>query len=189
MEPAWGHSTLELGTFGMSLSSDPHRIATAGTDKTVDVGFDTEYQYLADRQSVSLMGSYIHERTTLDASRALGFAANARDDLNAVNVKGTYNFDQTYGANLGFFRTSGSRDTLLYGSGSKGSPNTSGWIGELDYYPFARGGPRFWPQLNFKFGLQYAAYTRFDGGVSDYDGLGRRAGDNNTLFLYSWTLF
>jgi hypothetical protein len=106
-----------------------------------------------------------------------------------VNLKGAYNFDQTYGANLGLFRTTGSRDTLLYGAGARGSPNTSGWIGELDYYPFVRGGPRFWPELNFKFGLQYTAYTRFDGGVSNYDGLGRKAGDNNSLFLYSWTLF
>jgi hypothetical protein len=189
VEPAWGHSTLELGTFGMALSSDPHRLTSAGTDKTVDVGLDAEYQYLADRHSVSLMGSYIHERTTLGASRALGFATNAHDKLNAVNVKGTYNYDQTYGANLGYFRTGGSRDPLLYGAAADGSPNTSGWIGELDYYPFNRGGPDFWPTLNFKFGLQYTAYTRFDGAVSDYDGLGRRAGDNNTLFIYSWTIF
>jgi hypothetical protein len=189
VEPAWGHSTLELGTFGLALSSDPHRISTAGTDRTVDVGVDSEYQYLADRHSVSLMGSYIHERTALDASRALGFATNAHDELDAVNVKGAYNYDQTWGANLGYFRTGGSRDALLYGAGSKGSPNTSGWIGELDYYPFTHGGPRFWPELNFKFGLQYTAYTRFDGGVGNYDGMGRRAGDNNTLFLYSWTLF
>jgi len=189
VEPAWGHSTLELGTFGMALSSDPHRLTSAGTDKTVDVGLDTEYQYLADRHSLSLMGSYIHERTTQSASRALGFATSAHDELNAVNVKGTYNYDQTYGANLGYFRTGGSRDLLLYGAAANGSPNTSGWIGELDYYPFSRGGPSFWTTLNFKFGLQYTAYTRFDGGASNYDGLGRRAGDNNTLFLYSWTIF
>jgi len=189
VEPAWGHSTLELGTFGLSLSADPRRISTAGTDKTLDVGIDTEYQYLAERQSMSLMGSFIKERTALDASRALGFAANLHDVLTAVNVKGTYIYDQTYGANLGYFRTAGTRDTLLYGAGSKGSPNTSGWIGELDFYPFTHGGPRFWPELNFKFGLQYTAYTRFDGGTGDYDGLGRRAGDNNSIFLYSWTLF
>jgi hypothetical protein len=189
VEPAWGHSTLELGTFGMALSSDPHLITTAGTDKTVDVGVDSEYQYLADRHSVSLMGSYIHEHTTLGASRALGFASNADDSLNAVNVKGTYTYDQTYGANLGYFRTTGSRDPLLYGAAANGRPDTSGWTGELDYYPFNRGGPSFWPTLNFKFGLQYTAYTRFDGGSTNYDGLGRRAGDNNTLFLYSWTIF
>jgi hypothetical protein len=189
VEPAWGHSTLELGTFGMALSSDPHRLTSAGTDKTVDLGLDAEYQYLSDRHSVSLMGSYVHERTTLNASRALGFATNPHDVLNAVNVKGTYTYDQTYGANLGFFRTGGSRDALLNGAAANGSPTTSGWISEVDYYPFNRGGPSFWPTLNFKFGLQYTAYTRFDGAANNYDGLGRRAGDNNTLFLYSWTIF
>jgi hypothetical protein len=54
LEPAWGHSTWEFGTFGMSISVDPLRITTAGTDKTVDIGVDTEYQYLADRNSLSL---------------------------------------------------------------------------------------------------------------------------------------
>jgi hypothetical protein len=189
VEPSFGHSTLEVGTFGMSLSSNPRGVARAGADKTTDLGFDAEYQYLAARHSVSIMGSYIHERSALDASRALLLASNLHDELEAWNVKGTYAYDQTWGANLGYFRTAGSRDPLLYGAAADASPNTAGWIGELDYYPFNRGGPRFWPQLNFKFGLQYTAYTRFDGGVDDYDGLGRRAGDNNTLFLYSWTAF
>ena len=191
VEPAWGHSTLEFGTFGMALSSDPHMITTAGTDRTVDVGVDTEYQYLADRHSVSFMASYIDEHSTLSASRALGFSSNARENLHTLNLKGTYFYDQTYGANLGYFQTAGSHDLTLYGGAgaANGSPNSSAWTGELNYYPFNRGGPAFWRELGLKLGLQYTYYTRFDGGGSNYDGLGRSASANNTLFLYSWTAF
>jgi hypothetical protein len=191
VEPAWGHSTLEFGTFGMSLSVNPHRVTTAGTDQTVDVGVDTEYQYLADQHSFSAMASYIYEHSSVGASRALGFSSNSRDTLKALNFKGTYIYDQTYSTNLGYFRTSGSRDQALYGGAgaADGSPNSDGWTGEIDYYPFNRGGPDFWRELGFKIGLQYTIYTRFDGGVANYDGFGRGAGANNTLFLYTWTAF
>jgi len=191
LEPAWGNNTLEFGTFGMDMSVDPLRDATAGTDRTVDVGVDSQYQYLADRYSLSLIGSYIWEDSSLDASRALHFSSNSRDNLRAVNVKVTYAYDQTYYANLGPFRTYGSRDQALYGSAgaANGSPDTAGWVGELDYYPFNRGGPAFWRQLGLKFGLQYTYYTRFDGATTNYDGMGRSASANNTLFLYTWILF
>jgi hypothetical protein len=43
------------------------------------------------------------------------------------------------------------------------------------------------PFLNMRFGLQYTAYTRFNGGSTNYDGFGHSAHDNNTLFLFVWT--
>jgi hypothetical protein len=190
VEPAWGHSTLEFGTFGLALSAYPRQVTRAGTDRTVDVGFDGEYQYLENRNSLSLIGSYIHESASMGASRALGFATNGRDVLDAVNVKATYYYDQKYGGNIGYFQTTGTRDRDLYGAASAaGSPDTAGWIMEADYYPFNRDGPVFWRKLNLKFGLQYTYYTRFNGGTSNYDGAGRSAADKNTLFLYTWTSF
>jgi hypothetical protein len=190
VEPAWGHSTLELGTFGLYMNVDPHRITSAGTDHTLDVGFDTQYQYMADRHSFSVTASDIIENSTLNASKTLGFSTNRHDSMNAVNIKATYIYDQTYGGNLGYFQTTGSRDQDLYGAASAGGrPNTSGWITEVDYYPFDRGGPKFWRELNFKLGLQYTYYTSYDGGAADYGGTGRSASDNNTLFLYAWSVF
>jgi hypothetical protein len=191
LEPAWGHSTLEFGTFGMSMNVNPLRITTAGTDHTVDVGVDTEYQYLSDGYSLSAAADYIYERSNIGPSKTLGLSSNSKDTLNTWNVRGTYIYDQTYGANLGYFRTDGSRDHALYGAAgaADGSPNSDGWTGEIDYYPFNRGGPAFWRELGLKFGLQYVYYSHFDGAATNYDGLGRSASANNTLFLYTWTAF
>jgi hypothetical protein len=55
--------------------------------------------------------------------------------------------------------------------------------------PFNKGGPSFWPWLNAKVGLQYIAYTKFNGGTTNYDGFGRNASANNTLFLFTWIAF
>jgi hypothetical protein len=45
------------------------------------------------------------------------------------------------------------------------------------------------PWMNLRLGIQYTGYTRFDGGTSNYDGTGRSASDNNTLFLFYWLAF
>ena len=42
---------------------------------------------------------------------------------------------------------------------------------------------------NLRLGAQYTAYTKFDGAKDNYDGNGRNAKDNNTLFLFAWTSF
>jgi len=70
-----------------------------------------------------------------------------------------------------------------------GVANTTGWIGEVDYMPFNHGGPSFWPWLNVKLGVQYIYYDKFAGGVNNFDGAGRNAHDNNTLFFFAWMAF
>jgi hypothetical protein len=190
VEPAFGRGALELGTFGFETAVHPHRIDSAGADRTLDLGVDTEYQLFANRYSLSVMGSYIHESSRLNASHDLGFSSNTHDDLNTINVKGTYYYNQTYGANLGYFQTTGTSDATLYGLAAlNGSPDSSGLIGELDYYPFNRGAPGKLRDLNLKFGLQYTYYTRFDGGAADSTTPYHRASDHNTLFLYTWLVF
>ena len=39
-----------------------------------------------------------------------------------------------------------------------------------------------------KFALRYTAYTRFNGANTNYDGFGRDARDNNSVFLLVWFL-
>jgi hypothetical protein len=45
---------------------------------------------------------------------------------------------------------------------------------ELDYLPW----------LNTKIGLQYTLYSKFNRQASNYDGFGRKASDNNLLYVY-----
>ena len=40
-----------------------------------------------------------------------------------------------------------------------------------------------------KIALQYTAYNRFNGGSNNYDGAGRNASDNNTVYLLGWINF
>jgi hypothetical protein len=40
-----------------------------------------------------------------------------------------------------------------------------------------------------KFWLQYVPYNKFNSAVLNYDGAGRNAGDNNTIFAYAWWAF
>lgn len=132
--------------FGLAATLNPGRVTGFGTDHAVDVGIDTQYQYLADVHSISFQSSWITENQTLTASQALGNSSNSHDHLRSVHAKATYYYDQTYGATLGYFNINGSGDVDLYGSGSaNSSPNSAGLIGELDYIPFNHGGPAFWP--------------------------------------------
>jgi len=63
-----------------------------------------------------------------------------------------------------------------------GSPNTQGWIAEVDWLPLPA-------EQNLKVGLRYTAYTKYNGASSDYNGFGRNASDNNNWFAYMWLLF
>jgi hypothetical protein len=190
VEPKWGRHALEVGTFGLAASLNPGRVTGFGTDHTVDVGFDTQYQFLADRDAISLQASYILENQSLTASQAIGNTTNSRNHLRSLRVKTTYYRDQTYGGTLGYFNLNGTSDpTLFAGSPNDLNPNSRGWIGELDYIPFSHGGPSFWPWLNMKIGLQYVYYEKFNGGKTNFDGNGRSAHDNNTIFGFAWIAF
>jgi hypothetical protein len=118
----------------------------------------------------------------------LGLASNSRDTLQFLNASVSYIYKQTWSLTGGWMATSGTADAALYGTPT-GGPNSAGWIGELAYLPFMHGGPKFWPWLNFRIGLQYTRWSKFDGASTNIDGMGRTAQDNNTLFLYVWTAF
>lgn len=184
-----GRHSYSVGTFGLTASKYPGGSTSNGTDDYVDLGFDAQYEFLGDRDSFSLQASDIHESQTLNASLAAGNSNNLHDTLNSVKVKGTYGYDQTYYGSLGYFQITGSEDTGLYTNSANNSPNSAGLIGEVDYMPFNHGGPGLWPWLNAKIGLQYTYYTEFNGGTKNFDGNGRNATDNNTLYLFTWFAF
>jgi len=198
LQHQWDEHFLEAGTFGLFSDTYPGRVQGFGSDKFVDYGVDAQYQYISEHHIAGLYTTFIHEDQTLGASQATGVSANSSNTLNSFNVRGTYIYSQDwskYGVTVQYFSINGSADTGLYApapiSGSNnGSPNSRGWIFELDYMPFINTQPiSFWPWAQVKFSLQYTLYNKFNGGGTNYDGSGRNASDNNTLFLLAWFAF
>jgi hypothetical protein len=186
-ERQWDRNSWSVGAFGMDVDLLPGGgVPLEGlTNKYRDVALDTQYQFIGDESIYSVQAVYIHEKQTLDASVAAGAAANSSNTLKTMRIAGSYYYQRKYGGGLGYFTTTGTSDALLYPQGTavfgsaNGSPDSKGWIAELNYIPWQ----------NVKIALQYTAYNRFNGGGNNYDGLGRNASDNNTVYLLGWLNF
>jgi hypothetical protein len=188
VEPNFGDHSWEVGTFGLASKVFPTGMSGAGTDSFTDIGIDSQYQYLGDPHTVTARLAWIHENHNTSASQTLGLADNSNNQLRSLNASVSYIFDNTWSLTAGRMSIGGTPDAALYGT-STGSPNSANWIFELAYLPFSHGGPSFWPWLNFRIGLQYTHWTKFDGATTNYNGIGRNANDNNTFFAYIWTMF
>ena len=91
-------------------------------------------------------------------------------------------------------RTNGNGDATRYSpepvTGSRsGSPDSRGYMVQADWTPWGKANSWGSPWANVRLGVQYVDYTRFNGGSKNYDGFGRSASDNNTLFLFAWWAF
>jgi hypothetical protein len=188
VEPNFGINSLEIGTFGLRSSVLPMGMSSAGTDSFTDIGVDTQYQYLGDPHTVTLRASWIHENRNLGASQGLGLSDNSHDVLRSLNASVSYIYDHTWSFTAGRISIGGTADPALYGTFT-GSPNSGGWITEIAYLPFSYGGPSLWPWMNMRIGLQYTLWDKFDGASTNFNGAGRNAHNNNTIFVYAWTMF
>jgi len=188
VEPTFGNHSWEVGTFGLASKVFPTGMSAAGTDSFTDIGIDTQYQYLGNPHAVTARLAWIHENHNTSASQTLGLANNSNNQLRSLNGSASYIYDNTWSLTAGRVSVGGTADAALYGTFT-GSPNSAGWIFELAYLPFSHGGPSFWPWLNFRIGLQYTHWSKFDGATTNFDGMGRNAKDNNTFFAYIWTMF
>ncbi|MEY2680335.1 MAG: hypothetical protein RL661_566, partial [Pseudomonadota bacterium] len=75
-------------------------------------------------------------------------------------------------------------------SGSRtGSPDSQFFQLQFDYVPFGKGTAVTDPYMNLRFSLQYTAYETFNGASQNYDGKGRNAADNNTLYLATYLMW
>jgi hypothetical protein len=176
--------------FGLTADTYPGRDPSAGKDRITDVGIDSQVQKAFGSNDITAMLTAIHEHDNWGASQVLGNTSNGSDSL--VEFKGTidYLWDKTYGCAAQYFVTNGSSDALAFPTSQTGSPDSNGFILQLNYLPLNKGtGPSFWPRSNVKFSLQYTIYNRFDGSASNIDGAGRNARDNNTLYLEAWIAF
>jgi hypothetical protein len=119
--------------------------------------------------------TYIHESQALDASSLL-LGSNPHDTLCTFRVNGSYSYQNTFTLSGQRFETTGTSDVALYG----GSPNSSGWTGEITYVPSGHAAEMWFPDgINARLSLQYTAYDEFNG-------TNAHASDNNTLYLLLW---
>jgi hypothetical protein len=182
-EKSTDSSTWELGAFGMEADSYPGRDPSAGKDQTTDIGIDSQYQYSTEKSDITVMASAIYEHNSWNASQTLGTTTNATDTLFNEKLTLDYLYDKTYGGAVQVFNVNGSLDPLLYSGSASGSADSNGYIFQLNWMPFNKGGgPAFWPKSNVKFSMQYIVYSHFDGTTQG-------ASANNTLYLEAWIMF
>jgi hypothetical protein len=186
-----GRHSLELGTYGLYAKISPEERTSGPTDKFTDIAFDAQYQYIGKKHLLSAQTTWIHEDQDWDASFPLGNTARQSSHLNTFKANINYYYISRFGklgGTAAYFSTSGPRDILLYApdpvDGSRtGSPNSSGFILELDYLRL-----EITKFLSLKASLQYTLYTKFNGSHSNYDGFGKNASDNNILYLLVWLM-
>jgi hypothetical protein len=191
----WGANSLMVGTYGAMLRLYPdNTMPFTSTDRFTDIAIDAQFQHISQAHTYTFQYTRIHENQDYRASFPATLAgapigggptpAHAHDTLVTDKLKGTYYFDRKYGATLALVRTHGNSDAGLYAPGSvggsaNGKPDTQGYMLELDYLPVQ----------NVRLMLQYYGYSKFNGARINYDGAGRSASDNNTLFANIWLAY
>jgi hypothetical protein len=178
-----GKQSAMVGTYGLIADVFPdNKLLTGPTDRFRDVGIDAQYQYITDRHRMSAQLNYTREWQSWNPDAQ---TSNPSDRLYALRGKATYYYDKTYGINLARFSIHGTPDSGLYNTGDaitgsgNGSPNSSGYILEFNYLP----------RRDIRLMLQFTGYDKFNGARNDYDGFGRRASDNDTVYLLGWFMF
>jgi hypothetical protein len=179
-----GKTQYEIGTYGMHMRSSPNSVMGLEDDFT-DYAFDTQIDRTLFRTDVlSFRGTYIRENSNLTATAALGAASTGSHHLNTLLANAEYHLGSRASGAFGWFDTNGSVDPLLYapgavGGSANGDPRGAGYIANFSY----------WPSQNLQLSAQYTGYTRFNGAKTNYDGAGRNAGSNNTVYLVARFVF
>lgn len=186
LQHEWGSHSLAAGTYGMVADVFPDPDNTGGpADRFTDVALDAQYQYIGGEHIVSTAATWIREAQDWNASFAQGFTSNKSDVLQTFRIDAHYYYQRLFGGGIQFFSTWGNSNALKYNTGepvtgsANGKPNSNGLIAELNYLPLS----------NVKLAARYTAYGQFNGASHNYDGFGRNASDNNSIFLLAWLLF
>jgi hypothetical protein len=183
----WDYSSFEVGLFGLHAKTfyDPYLIDSAQVLTYNDIGVDAQYQFNRNEPYIyAVSGSFIHEKNNLDPLQAAGGSSNAGNTINEFNIRGTVYYERKYGVSLAWQSINGSSDPILYGQGAAGgsatgSPGSAYWMIELNYLPLQ----------DLRFSLNYQAYTKLNGGNSNFDGLGNNASGQNVLTGAIWWVF
>jgi hypothetical protein len=175
-----------IGTYGLSAHEYPAGVS-GPTDLFTDVAVDAQIEHpMRDGGVLTLRATTIHEHQSLAAlfTEPTPAAANLHNTLNTTRVNATFEPNARWGTSLGYFATTGSRDSLLYTpaalTGSRtGRPATNGLIEQIDFNPWE----------NTRLTIQGVEFANFNGATRSYDGSGRQAWSNNTLYVLLWLAF
>ena len=186
VQRTFGRNYLMVGTYGLAATLYPTGVSQF-TNRFTDVGVDAQYERTLGKGVLIARTTYLHERQSLAGlieTAGEGPAPNPTDALNEFRLNASYLPTPRFTFTAGYFTTTGTRDTALFAptavSGSvTGSPSSSGGIGEIDFNAW----------LNTRLGAQYILYSKFNGASRAYDGAGRDASGNNTLYLFLWVAF
>ncbi len=187
-----GSHSISLGQVG--LYDKAFQTGGSGpTNSFLDLGGDVQYQWNSKPHFVTFRSAFIWENQGLSAAKAAKAAMHGFDDLRTLQVWASYHYYNLAGVTFSLFDIDGRRDPLLYAPGAiggsrNGSPASVGQFVQLDLLPFSRWFHQYWPALPMtQFAVQYTFYERFNGARHNYDGFGRSASDNDTLYLLAWT--
>jgi hypothetical protein len=185
LQHAWPTTYGMIGTYGFAARIYPQGV-TGPTNNYTDAAIDAQIEHQAKIGMWIGRAAFIHESQTLSAFEAAAppEAANLHENLSTLRTNLTFEPSMRYALTAGYFQTTGTSDAVIFApasvTGSRtGSPNSRGLIGEAAVNPWQ----------NTRLGLQYTAYTLFNGASNDYDASGRKAADNNNLFIYLWLAF
>jgi hypothetical protein len=181
LQKQWGEHGVSVGTYGIVAKIFPDGKDSGPSDKFTDIAFDAQYQYLTEKHKVTAQTTWIHEKQDWDASYDLGNTENKSDSLDTFKININYDYESHFGhigGTFAYFSTTGDSDTILYSpeevdGSSNSSPDSDGFIIEAHYLPMDK----------IKCTMQYIIYNKFNGDHSNYDGSGRDASDNNTLYF------
>jgi hypothetical protein len=202
---AFSHSMLggeaEVGAFALKANIRPGRDRSTGlTDHYSDVGADASWiKTIGSSDTFTINARYTHEKRSLFASCALGIADGsiapgplgncASSSLNELRGDMSFYWRNKIGATVGAFDLSGSHNPAIYSNNRIDRPNSTALLLQLDATPFSGPNSPFGPRFASRVGVQYVAYSRFDGAKANNDGTGRSASDNNTFRLFTWVAF
>ncbi|TDN62046.1 cytochrome C [Paraburkholderia sp. BL10I2N1] len=175
----WGPHSVMLGTYVLDAEVYPNDAAFfpifgGGVTRYRDIGVDAQYQYILEPHTVTAQARYVQENISDQNNFVYGDSQSA--NLKSLRLKASYIYQNKYGVSLSFFNVTGSPDSVAYASSANFYPNTQGFTPEI-----------FWIPVQYvRIGLQYTHFTKYLGAGSNYDGNGRNAKDNDTLFIYLW---
>jgi hypothetical protein len=196
----WNQQSAHVGAIFLHSNINPatatySATGAAGHDNYTDYALDGGYQFLGDGTNVvSAQAIYDHEHQTLSGSFNAGAASRPGNTLDQLRANISYYYQQTYGVTLGWQKTWGSPNTSLYTAApltgsANGKPDSNAFTAEADWVPFGKADSWASPWVNLKLGIQYTLYTQFNGAAKNYDGYGRNASDNNSIYAFAWTIF